>query len=101
AWFVRRLSARDSSAGCGCFSASAAPPGPAHLVLDVAAAGAAITAAIFGAHPIADIVDDGIAVAVPYVVLSLVGGILLLTGPALTSELRHLRSGAAPRTFTI
>lgn len=101
AWFVRRLSARDATAGCGCFSASSAPPGKAHVVLDIAAACGALTAAIFGARPVADIVDDGIALAVPYLALLSIGGILLLTGPALTGELRHLRSGAAPRTFTI
>lgn len=101
AGFLKLLSSRDATAGCGCFSASTAPPGPAHLVLDVGAAAAAVTAAVAGALPASEILRDGPAVAIPYALLLATGAFLLLTGPALTSQLRHLRSGAAPRTFTI
>jgi hypothetical protein len=85
AGFVLLLRARDADAGCGCFGASATPPGTAHLVLNGVAAATAF----------------GIAVA--YVLLLTIGAAVVLVAPALTAETSRLLRGEHPsptvRTF--
>jgi len=44
AWFVRRLSAADGQAGCGCFGASDDPPGPFHVAVNI---GLGVNAALY------------------------------------------------------
>ncbi len=99
ALFVLRLRAQDGTAGCGCFGAASAPPGTAHLVLDVVAAATAFVTAALGVPDIVDIFHDGLGVAIPYVTLLAVGASLVLVGPALSAELGRIRSGDLPRAF--
>lgn len=103
AGFVLLLRARDADAGCGCFGASSTPPGTAHLVLNGVAAATAFGIAVAGVPDIVDVVDDGIVVAVAYVVLLAIGASVVLVAPALTSEISRLLRGEHPsptvRTF--
>lgn len=97
--FVLRLRATDSTAGCGCFGASSTPPGTAHLVLNAVAAATAFAIAALGVPDIVDVFDDGVGVAVPYVVLLAIGAGVLLTAPAIAAEVARIRSGELPRAF--
>jgi hypothetical protein len=97
--FVVRLRRADSTAGCGCFGASSTPPGTAHLVLNVAAALTAFAVAVVGVPDIVDVFDEGLGVAVPYVLLLAVGACVLLAAPALTADLAQLRAGDGHRSF--
>ena len=103
AGFVLLLRARDADAGCGCFGASSTPPGAAHLVLNGVAAATAFGIAVAGVPDIVDVVDDGILVAVAYVLLLAIGAAVLLVAPALTAEISRLLRGEHPsptvRTF--
>lgn len=103
AGFVLLLRARDADAGCGCFGASATPPGTAHLVLNGLAAATAFGIAVAGVPDIVDVVDDGILVAVAYVLLLTIGAAVVLVAPALTAETSRLLRGEHPsptvRTF--
>ena len=103
AGFVLLLRSRDADAGCGCFGASSTPPGTAHLVLNGVAATTAFGIAVAGVPDIVDVVDDGILVAVAYVLLLAIGAAVLLVAPALTAEISRLLRGEHPspsvRTF--
>lgn len=99
--FVLRLRSRDDTAGCGCFGASSAPPGRAHLLLDLGAAAGAVVAVFVQTDTLIDVVRDGAPVAVPYIVLLTTGGALLLLGPALFAALREVQSGRSPRPFAV
>lgn len=91
--FVVRLRRTDADAGCGCFGSTSAPPGRAHLVLNVVAVVVGVVAATVGVVDVVDLVDDGLLVAATYLVLLGIGGGLLLLGPALTASLAQARSG--------
>ncbi len=89
--FVLRLRQRDATAGCGCFGSASTPPSAVHVVINVVAAGVAITAAAVGVPDLIDVVDEGIGVAVPYVVLLTVGAGLVLLAPTLLADLAPTR----------
>lgn len=97
--FVVRLRSTDGTAGCGCFGSSSAPPGTAHLVLNVVAATVAFAVAALGVPDIVDVVDSGVGVVVPYLLLLATGASTLLLAPALTAEIAQIRSGTRPRAF--
>jgi len=97
--FVIVLRRRDATAGCGCFGAASAPPTNAHVALDLAAAVVALGAAVVGVPDIVDVLDDGAAVAVPYVLLVVTGAGLALLAPALFAQLGQIRRGELPRPF--
>lgn len=99
AGFVLLLRSRDGDAGCGCFGAASTPPGTAHLVLNVVAAGVAFGAALGDVPDIVEVFDEGVGVAVPYVALLAIGAGTLLIAPTLTSQIARLREGDAPRSF--
>lgn len=89
ALFVLRLRVVDSTAGCGCFGSSTAPPTITHLVVDSAACAVATATAVIGCVPtIVDTLGDGVGAAVPYAALLMIGSVLVLMGPALFSEVR-------------
>ena len=98
--FVLRLRSRDGNAGCGCFGSSSAPPGTAHLVLNLSAAAVALAAVIAGVPDVVDVFDEGVAVAVPYVALLAIGAGTLLAAPPLSAEIARIRSGDVPRSFS-
>ncbi len=91
--FVVRLRRTDADAGCGCFGSSSAPPGTAHLILNVAATLVGVAAATIGVADVVDVFDDGVLVAATYLALLGIGGGLLLLGPPLASSLALARSG--------
>lgn len=103
AGFVVLLRSRDADAGCGCFGAASTPPGGAHLVLNGVAAVTALAIAIAGVPDIVDVVDDGVLVAVAYVLLLGVGASVLLVAPALSADIGRLlrggHTGPPVRTF--
>lgn len=82
AGFVVLLRRRDDTAGCGCFGATSAPPTRLHVVANLAAAAVAVAAAAIGMPDVVDVVDEGVGVAVPYVVLVVTGAWLVLVGPS-------------------
>lgn len=85
--FVVWLRRVDADAGCGCFGAASAPPGTAHLVLNLAGVLVAATVAASTVPDVVDVFDEGIGVAVPYVALLGIGATLVLLAPA------HLAAG--------
>lgn len=87
AGFVVALRRRDATAGCGCFGAATTPPTTAHVVLDLVAAAVAVTAAVVGVPDLVDVLDEGVAVAVPYLGLVAVGAGLVLLAPSLVADL--------------
>jgi hypothetical protein len=99
AGFVWLLRSRGGDAGCGCFGASSTPPGRPHLVLDLAAAAVGAAVAVAGAPDIVDVFSEGPGVAVPYLTLLAVGAAVVLTGPALVTEIARTRTASLPRTL--
>ena len=90
--FIARLIAIDPDASCGCFGASAAPPGPMHKAFNYGAAAIAIAVAVVaagtGGLPIAPAVSaQAWAWLVPYAATLIIGAALFLRGPSLIGEL--------------
>jgi hypothetical protein len=91
-WFVRRLRQIDSTAGCGCFGSSTAPPGVTHHVFNAVAAGIAVGAAASMAFAslkpdLQLVATDGLGTLAAYLVTIVVGALLFLNGPTLLAEL--------------
>lgn len=91
--FVLLLRSRDADAGCGCFGASTTPPGTAHLVLNVVAAGTAFAIAAAGVPDIVDVFDGGLVTSAAHLLLLTTGASLLLLAPALTADIARLLRG--------
>ena len=97
-WFVYRLRSIDSTAGCGCFGSSTAPPGAAHQWFNAAAAAvalaAAATMALSTARPEVELVSsEGMGAMAAYVIAASIGTSLFLNGPTLLAELDAAKSG--------
>jgi hypothetical protein len=86
AGFVVALRRRDATAGCGCFGAASTPPTNVHVAVNLVAAAVALTAAAVGVPDIADVLDEGVSVAVPYAALVVTGAALVLVAPALLAR---------------
>lgn len=86
---LQRRAADD--VGCGCFGASSAPPGPIHLVLDVAAAGVALAAALTGAPDLVAVVDEGALAIVTHVLLVVTGAALVVASSSVMEDVKHRR----------
>lgn len=92
-WFVVRLTAQDSTAGCGCFGVASVPPGTAHQLFNLAAAAIAVSSAAvalvtsksLGFGPIA---DHGVSVIALYGVVVLAAAVMFLVGPSLLTGLK-------------
>lgn len=97
-WFVYRLRGIDSTAGCGCFGSSTAPPGAAHQWFNAGAAAVALTVAatvaLSPALPEIELVtEQGLGAMAAYLVAASIGASLFLNGPTLLAELDAARSG--------
>jgi hypothetical protein len=87
---------RDTEVGCGCFgAASAAPPGPLHVAVDLAAAAVAIGAAVLPAPAINEGWGELPAYGIPHLALIAVGTVAVL---ALLTVLADVRAAAGGRT---
>lgn len=92
-WFVVRLTAQDSTAGCGCFGVASVPPGTADQLFNLAAAAIAVSSAAvvnvssasLGLGPIA---DHGVSVAALYGVVVAAAAVMFLVGPSLLTGLK-------------
>lgn len=96
-WFAIRLASIDSSAGCGCFGAASAPPGPLHIVLNLVAIaiGAATSLAVVISNDlprITIVTSGGLTETLPYLAAVLIGASLFLKGPALLAEVGAARN---------
>lgn len=99
AGFVVVLRRRDATAGCGCFGAADTPPTTAHVVANVLAAGVALGAVAVGVPDVVDVLDEGVAVAVPYAALVATGAALVLLAPPLLAALAPPARTPAVRPF--
>lgn len=97
--FVLRLRATDASAGCGCFGATSAPPGRAHLVSNVVAAAVGLGTAAAGVPDLTDVLGEGVVMAGSYLVLLAIGAGLTLVVPTISAEIAAIRRGDEPRSF--
>lgn len=93
AGFVVVLRRRDATAGCGCFGAASTPPTTTHVVVNLLSAGIALASTVAGVADVADVLDEGVGVAVPYAALVAVGAALLLLAPVLLGQLDQLVHG--------
>ncbi len=98
AWFVSRLRAIDVTAGCGCFGASSAPPGPAHRWANLAAATVALTTAVVATLTetgigVASVLERGPVVWSPYLATVAGAALLFLLAPSLLADLGAARFG--------
>ncbi len=92
-WFVVRLTAQDSTAGCGCFGVASVPPGTAHRLFNLAAVAIAVSSAVvvlvtsesLGLGPIA---DHGVGVSALYGLVVLAAAVMFLVGPSLLTGLK-------------
>lgn len=86
--FVVVLRRRDAGVACGCFGSSSTPPSTTHVVLNLASAALATTAAATGPADLVAILTDSATTAVPYAMLVLTGASLVLLAPALLAGVR-------------
>ncbi len=91
-----RLVLRGEPAPCGCFGAADGDVGPAHVVLDVAALGIALVAAVAGPAGITGWGDHGaltgLTAAGQAVLLAALGYLSITALPALTTARRALEN---------
>jgi uncharacterized protein YjeT (DUF2065 family) len=86
---------RDADVGCGCFgAASAAPPGPLHVAVDLAAAAVAIGAAVTRAPAIDEAWGELPAYGIPHVALIAVGTVAVLAVLTVLADVRAAARGA-------
>jgi len=78
AGFIVLALRKDSGVSCGCFGASSAEPTWGHVVLNIAAAGAAVASAIVGPQALSDTLTDQPAYGIPFVGLALMGAAIMV-----------------------
>ncbi|MGZ0229266.1 MAG: MauE/DoxX family redox-associated membrane protein [Acidimicrobiales bacterium] len=78
AGFIVLALSKDSGISCGCFGASSAEPTWGHVVLNVAAAGAALASATVGPQALSDTLTDQPAYGLPFVGLALIGAVIMI-----------------------
>jgi hypothetical protein len=92
--FAVSLLRRAPDADCGCFGASSAPVGAAHVVVDVVAAAVALVVAIAPFGSLADVLADQPLAGVPFAVLTaLLAWLTVVTMTDLTALARAAREG--------
>jgi hypothetical protein len=85
---------RGSDVGCGCFGgASSTPPGPLHLVVNLASAAAAAAASIAGTSGVIDAWDELPAAGLAHVLLVAVGTVATLALLTVLPEARAAANG--------
>lgn len=89
--FLVLLQRRAAGVGCGCFGASTAPPGVAHLLIDVAAAGTALVAAATSAPDLTAVLDEGTVEFVTHLILVSVAAGLLIAVSSVLEDVKNQR----------
>jgi hypothetical protein len=90
AFLARSMQTARGAGSCGCFGATDAPPSRIHVGVDVAAAGAALTAAVTGWPGLGDVLGSQPGAGLPFLFLV-----------AITSYLAYLVLTALPAILTV
>lgn len=89
--FLVLLQRRAAGVSCGCFGASEAPPGPIHVVIDLAAASTAVLAALTVAPDLTLVLDEGVGVFAAHVVLVVTGALLVIASSSVLEDVNDKR----------